>query len=85
MNASQQIEQLKTDLEHQLEQVKYSGQQLLDYHPRYEAQAKEMIQIAKAKQAQCKEDMFELSFSSEFQVGKSTTVNAVADGREVCP
>ena len=36
-------------------------------------------------QKKCKENMFEIAFLGEFQGGKSTTFNALCDGRDISP
>ena len=82
--ASKQIELLKKEFEQVLEDLNQVGMKLATY-PRYEKQSKEICQIASDKKQKCKEDLFSMAITSEFQGGKSTTVNALADGREICP
>ena len=41
--------------------------------------------ILREIQRKCQEDQFEIALVGEFQGGKSTTFNALCDGREISP
>ncbi len=83
--ASSTIEKLKAGFEHELTVIEQTGQKLKKEHPRYAEQADEMTSTARRKKTDCKGSMFSLALGADFSCGKSTTINAMADGREVCP
>ena len=83
--ASLELQNLKSQFETELAEMESTGLKLKAEHSRYSEQADEMIKIARRKKNECGNSMFSLALGAEFQGGKSTTVNAVADGREVCP
>ena len=83
--ASQNLETLKKDFETELKGIKQAGEELARAHPRYKTQAKELIDIADKKIAECNANMFSIALGADFQAGKSTTVNAMSDGRVICP
>ncbi len=79
---NKQMEQLKADLEQQLEWLKQRGQELSDKYPRYKVHAQEMIQISKERQYKHKEDIFSLVTASNFQAGKSMTIKALTNSHK---
>lgn len=83
--SQEQLETLKREFEKELKEIKRAGEELALNHPRYEAQAKELINIADKKIVECNENMFSIALGADFQAGKSTTVNAMSDGRVICP
>ncbi|MBQ7629102.1 MAG: dynamin family protein [Selenomonadaceae bacterium] len=83
--SQENLELLKQDFESELKNMKLAGEELLRQHPRYETQAKELIDIANKKLVECNENMFSIALGADFQAGKSTTVNAMSDGRIICP
>ena len=83
--SQEQLEMLKQEFETELKGMKRAGEELARSHPRYDKQAKELINIADKKLAECNANMFSIALGAEFQAGKSTTVNAMSDGRVICP
>ena len=83
--AAEKLESLKKDFESELLKLEDTGKDLLAKHPRYETQAREMIEIARRKRDECNSNMFSMSLAAEFQTGKSTTVNAMVEGHVICP
>ncbi len=83
--ATSKMEALKKDFEVELKKLEETGEYILQTYPRYETQAKNMISIARQKLDECNLNMFSLALGAAFQTGKSTTVNAMADGRVICP
>lgn len=82
--SQEQLEMLKHDFETELKNMKQTGEELARSHPRYRAQAQELINIADKKLAECNENMFSIALGADFQAGKSTTVNAIS-GHVICP
>ena len=83
--ASKTLERLKSTLETELQSMERVGIVLKRDHSRYKDEADDMINTARRKQKDFYGNMFSLALGAEFQGGKSTTVNAIADGREICP
>lgn len=84
-NSAQNLETLKKEFENKLKEMKQAGEDLARQHPRYQAQANELINIANKKLIECNSNMFSIALGADFQAGKSTTVNAMADGHVICP
>lgn len=82
---TQNLEALKREFETKLSDIRQAGEELARAHPRYKAQAKDLIDIADKKIAECNANMFSIALGADFQAGKSTTVNAMSDGRVICP
>lgn len=82
--SQEQLEMLKQEFETELKGMKQVGEELARSHPRYKDQAKELINIADKKLAECNANMFSIALGADFQAGKSTTVNAIS-GHVICP
>ena len=82
--SQEQLEMLKKEFETELKGMKQVGEELARSHPRYKVQAKELINIADKKLAECNANMFSIALGADFQAGKSTTVNAIS-GHVICP
>ena len=82
--SQEQLEMLKQEFESELKGMKRVGEELARNHPRYKAQAEEIVNIADKKLAECNANMFSIALGADFQAGKSTTVNAIS-GHVICP
>lgn len=83
--AEASMENLKSEMLGVITQMGETGRDLSEKHPRYKQLGSNMISSAEKLQRRCEEALFSISLVAAFQSGKSTTVNAIADGREICP
>lgn len=79
------MEEMKNKMLAVITQMGSTGIELAQKHPRYKEQGRKMTEVAERLQKRCEEALFSISLVAAFQSGKSTTVNALADGREICP
>ena len=82
---SSSMEQLKNEMLDVIREMEETGHNLAQQHPRYAKQGYSMVSQAEYLQRRCEEALYSISLVAAFQSGKSTTMNAMADGREICP
>ena len=83
--AEANLEKLKNEMLAVIAKMGETGRDLAEKYPRYQQIGNNMILFADNLQRKCEEALFSISLVAAFQSGKSTTVNAIADGREICP
>lgn len=79
------MEQLKKEILEVVSRVEDAAQELGQKHPRYALNAARLASCAASLQRNCEGSLFSIALGAAFQSGKSTTINAMADGREICP
>ena len=83
--AESSMAQLKNAMLDVIMDMGRAGTELAENHERYAKEGKRMKDLADVLQQRCEESLFSIALGAAFQSGKSTTVNALADGREICP